>query len=83
MTDAAAAAADEQDAVTALFLYRDEYYAEREKPSEDDVEAMMRWQERMERCRGRIDIICAKQRMGPVGTTTMRCNLALNRFWED
>lgn len=83
LSDLRESGAIEQDAVTALFLYRDEYYAEREKPSEDDVEAMMRWQERMERCRGRIDIICAKQRMGPVGTTTMRCNLALNRFWED
>ena len=31
----------EQDADSVMFVYREEYYREREKPSDDNVEAMM------------------------------------------
>ena len=73
----------EQDADVVLFTYREEYYAEREEPPESDIEANMKWQERMEQVRGRMEVICAKQRSGPIGVHTIRCSLACNLFWDD
>lgn len=55
----------EQDADAVVFLYRDEYYLEREKPKkgqEDDHQA------RLDAARGQITFICAKRRNGPTGT---------------
>ena len=70
----------EQDADTVLFCYRDEYYLEREKPTDaDDLEE---WEDVMRAAHNRLEIIVAKQRQGPIGTAEVKCNVALNRIWE-
>lgn len=70
----------EQDADAVLFTYRDEYYLEREKP--DSPEELLLWESAMERAKNRLEIICAKQRQGPIGTANVLCNVAFNRIWE-
>jgi replicative DNA helicase len=57
----------EQDADAVLFFLRHEYYLTQEgEPPADDPEHG-KWQERLERCRGRIEFICAKRRNGQAG----------------
>lgn len=72
----------EQDADAVLFCYRDEYYIEREKPDDSDMDKIADWQQAMERAHNRLEIIVAKQRQGPVGVAKMRFNPALNIIWE-
>ena len=72
----------EQDADAVIFCYREEYYEERAEPDEDDVERHVAWQMKMDRCRGKLDLIVAKQRMGPIGTVKLECDLATNSIWD-
>lgn len=71
----------EQDADVVLFVYRHEYYLQRQTPPEDfdkraDYEAdLLRWRNKME-------VICAKQRMGDIGSDTIGAHMATNRFWS-
>jgi replicative DNA helicase len=73
----------EQDADTVLFCYRGEYYLERERPEVDDMEVYAAWMDGMDRARGKLEIIVAKQRQGEIGTAHMKFNPALNLIWED
>jgi replicative DNA helicase len=73
----------EQDADTVLFCFRHEYYLERERPEDDDAEAVIDWGAAMEAARNRLDIIVAKQRQGEIGTAKVRFNPATNLIWED
>lgn len=73
----------EQDADNVLFCYREEYYLERKQPDVGDLEEISLWQAAMERNRGLLEIIVAKQRMGEIGTAHCRCALAMNRVWSD
>ena len=61
----------EEDADVVLFVYREEYYKEREKPSDHDLEKMAVWQEEMDRLHGRAELILGKQRHGPIGTVEL------------
>ncbi|MEL7214782.1 MAG: replicative DNA helicase, partial [Pseudomonadota bacterium] len=70
----------EQDADAVMFVYREEYYAEREKPSEDRLEEMASWQQRMERCAGKAEVIIGKQRHGPIGTVELAFEGQFIRF---
>ncbi len=70
----------EQDADVVMFVYREEYYAEREKPSEDRLEEMAAWQDRMERLHGRAEIVIGKQRHGPIGTIELSFEGRFTRF---
>ena len=71
-----------------IFCYREEYYEERTEPkeraqpNEDDIKKHAAWEIKMGRCRGKLDLIVAKQRMGPVGTVTLDCDLATNSIWD-
>ncbi len=65
----------EQDADVVMFIYRDQYYAERAEPSQRDDETdekfhqrVEKWQERCEQVYGIAEVIVAKQRHGPIGT---------------
>lgn len=73
----------EQDADTVMFCYRDEYYLERMRPAEHELEATATWLRAMNTAHSRLDIIVAKQRQGEIGTATMRFDPAVNRIWED
>lgn len=56
----------EQDADTVMFLLRNEYYLQRERPAEHSVEHLQ-WEQQMEQHRGQIEFICAKRRNGETG----------------
>lgn len=70
----------EQDADCVLFVYRGEYYKEREKPGEENVEAMASWMEEMERLHGKAEVIVGKQRHGPIGTVELSFEAQFTRF---
>ena len=70
----------EQDADVVMFVFREEYYVEREKPGDDDLEAMQKWQERMERLHGRAEVVIGKQRHGPIGTVDLSFEGRFTRF---
>lgn len=58
----------EQDADNVVFVYREEYYLQREtpKPAKADEHAA-----RLENCKNRLELICAKRRNGPIGRKLM------------
>ncbi|MDG1471713.1 replicative DNA helicase [Pseudosulfitobacter sp. SM2401] len=70
----------EQDADVVMFVFREEYYKEREKPGDHDLEAMARWQEEMERLHGRAEVVIGKQRHGPIGTVDLSFEGQFTRF---
>jgi len=70
----------EQDADVVMFVFREEYYKEREKPGDHELEAMGKWQEEMERLHGRAEIVIGKQRHGPIGTVELSFEGRFTRF---
>ena len=67
LADLRESGAIEQDADAVLFPYREIYYVERNEPKgggNDHLE----WEMRCAELRTKLDVICAKQRQGPVGT---------------
>jgi replicative DNA helicase len=79
----------EQDADVVMFVYRHEYYVEREKPSDDNLEKIAEWQSRMESAHGKAEVIIGKQRHGPIGTVELSFEGQFTRFgnlvqpWQD
>jgi replicative DNA helicase len=79
----------EQDADVVMFVYRHEYYVEREKPADDNLEKIAEWQQRMERAHGKAEVIIGKQRHGPIGTVELSFEGQFTRFgnlvqpWQD
>ncbi len=70
----------EQDADVVMFVFREEYYKEREKPGEHDGEAMMKWMTAMDALRGKAEVIIGKQRHGPIGTVDLAFEGEFTRF---
>jgi replicative DNA helicase len=70
----------EQDADVVMFVFREEYYKEREKPGDHDLEGMAKWQEEMEKVHGRAEVIIGKQRHGPIGTVELSFEGRFTRF---
>ena len=70
----------EQDADVVMFVFREEYYKEREKPGEHDTEAMMAWQDEMQALEGKAEIIIGKQRHGPIGSVDLAFEGRFTRF---
>jgi replicative DNA helicase len=70
----------EQDADIVMFIYREEYYEERKKPSDSEAEKMAQWQARMEACQNITEIIVAKQRHGPIGTAKLFFRARTTKF---
>ena len=69
----------EQDADVVMFVFREEYYVERAKPSESDAK-FFEWQAKMESVSGKAEVIIGKQRHGPVGTVTLSFESQFTRF---
>ena len=61
----------EQDADVVMFVFREEYYKEREKPGDHELDKMGIWQEEMERLHGKAEVVIGKQRHGPIGTVEL------------
>tara|TARA_R110002124_G_scaffold54062_9_gene154325 strand:+ start:6705 stop:8201 length:1497 start_codon:yes stop_codon:yes gene_type:complete len=70
----------EQDADVVMFVFREEYYVEREKPSDDRLDEMAKWQERMEKLHGKAEVVIGKQRHGPIGTVELSFEGRFTRF---
>ncbi len=69
----------EQDADVVMFVYREEYYAERTKPAEGTAE-FFDWKAKMEAVSGKAEVIIGKQRHGPVGTVNLQFDANVTRF---
>ncbi|AXI55302.1 Replicative DNA helicase (plasmid) [Pseudoseohaeicola sp. NH-UV-7] len=70
----------EQDADVVMFVFREEYYKEREKPGDHELEKMAAWQDEMERLHGKAEVIIGKQRHGPIGTVELSFEGRITRF---
>ncbi len=69
----------EQDADVVMFVFREEYYIEREKPSDDDPN-FAEWQDKMNRLYGKAEVILGKQRHGPIGSVGLSFEAEFTRF---
>jgi replicative DNA helicase len=72
----------EQDADVVMFIYREEYYEERKRPS-DGSPKMEAWQAAMERMRNKAEVIVAKHRNGPIGSVKLHFDSNTTRFTDD
>jgi len=70
----------EQDADVVMFVFREEYYREREKPADHELDKMAAWQEIMEKTHGKAEVIIGKQRHGPIGTVELSFEGRFTRF---
>ena len=70
----------EQDADVVLFIFREEYYKEREKPGDHDLEAITKWQSEMSELHGKAEVIIGKQRHGPIGIVELSFEGKYTRF---
>jgi len=70
----------EQDADVVMFVFREEYYVERRKPSESNVEELLKWQQEMTLVHGKAEVIIGKQRHGPTGTVQLSFEANYTRF---
>ncbi|MBL25948.1 MAG: replicative DNA helicase [Rhodospirillaceae bacterium] len=77
----------EQDADVVMFVYREEYYAERSEPNQRPDEAddkfsarYDRWLKNYEASKGLADVLIAKQRHGPIGNVRLRFEAETTRF---
>ena len=64
-----------------LFVYRDEYYAERLINDTDSKDYSVNLQ-RYENARGKAEVIIAKQRHGPTGTAHLAFQPEFTRFTD-
>jgi replicative DNA helicase len=69
----------EQDADVVMFVFREEYYVERQKPREGTAE-FSDWQTQMMAVSGKAEVIIGKQRHGPVGTVGLSFESQFTRF---
>lgn len=70
----------EQDADVVMFVYREEYYKEREKPGDHELDKMQTWMADMEALRGRAEVVIGKQRHGPIGHVELSFEGQFTRF---
>ncbi|NLE03831.1 MAG: replicative DNA helicase [Crenarchaeota archaeon] len=69
----------EQDADIVMFVYREEYYWERKKPSDGDPK-IHEWMAKMSEVRNKCEVIVAKHRNGPIGNITLRFDASIGKF---
>ena len=58
----------EQDADVVMFLYRESYYLEQDKPDPAKAADYADWQKKLDGAHGKAEVIVAKLRNGPTGT---------------
>lgn len=77
----------EQDADLVLFVHREAYYLERSKPrvpkgKDAAAGALADHEAALAAVRDKVEVICAKKRMGRIGSTTLGFDPATNRVWS-
>lgn len=77
----------EQDADVVMFIYREEYYLQREEPGKSIGGVNPRqqpgyddWQKRLAKVQNVADVLIAKQRHGPIGSVRLHFDGAYTRF---
>lgn len=70
----------EQDADMVMFVFREEYYKEKDEPSMSEAEKYSQWQAEMVELYGKAEVIIGKQRHGPVGTVKLSFKKEVTRF---
>ncbi|MCV6824665.1 replicative DNA helicase [Halocynthiibacter sp. SDUM655004] len=70
----------EQDADVVMFVFREEYYKEREKPGDHELEKMATWQEEMDALHAKAEVIIGKARHGPIGHVELSFEGQFTRF---
>jgi replicative DNA helicase len=77
----------EQDADIVMFVFREEYYIERDQPTllrdesqEKFNDRYARWQERLKTAHQVAEVIIGKQRHGPIGTVKLHFDGSLTKF---
>jgi replicative DNA helicase len=70
----------EQDADVVLFVFREEYYVERQQPSQPNTDEHTKWQVKMANLTGKAEVIIGKQRHGPTGTVMLQFTPEFTRF---
>lgn len=71
----------ENAADNVIFTHRPAYYLERMEPP-DDVSERADYEAALSDSKNTMDLIVAKQRMGPLGRVRVGCDMATNRFWN-
>ena len=79
LSDLRESGAIEQDADVVMFVYREEYYIERQEPSPGSEE-YLKWQEKMAKIHNVAEVIVAKQRHGPIGKVNLHFEGAITKF---
>ena len=69
----------EQDSDVVMFIYRDEYYLEKNAPSPGTAE-FIEWQQKMDEVHGQADLLIMKQRHGPTGNVKLNFDANFTRF---
>lgn len=69
----------EQDADVVMFIYREEYYLQRQEPGAGTAEHA-KWQEDMAKVHNLAEVIVGKQRNGPTGTVRLYFRPEFTRF---
>ncbi len=69
----------EQDADVVMFVYREEYYLSRKKPTGGD-DKIAEWERSLNAVANIADVIIAKQRHGPIGTVQLHFEGRLTKF---
>ncbi|MSO71598.1 MAG: replicative DNA helicase [Alphaproteobacteria bacterium] len=73
----------EQDADVVMFLYREEYYLEREdkdQKSHEKDDSYARRMDRLNKTKNKAEVMIAKQRHGPIGTVKLHFDGNFTRF---
>jgi len=89
MSDLRESGSIEQDADVVMFIFREEYYRRKEKPSrradEDEIDHKRRlekWEERVRQVENLAEVIVDKQRHGPVGSVDLMFNSSVAKFGD-
>jgi replicative DNA helicase len=69
----------EQDADVVMFIYREEYYLARKKPTGSD-DKIADWEKSLKGVENLAEVIMAKQRHGPIGTVQLHFEGRLTKF---
>ena len=70
----------EQDADVVMFIYREEYYLARKKPTGGGEDKAMAWEASLKAVEKTAEVIMAKQRHGPIGTVQLHFEGRLTKF---
>src|SRR3990167_451919 len=69
----------EQDADVVMFVFREEYYLSRKKPT-GNYDKTIEWEKAMAKVANIAEIVIAKQRHGPIGTVQLHFEGRLTKF---